>query len=640
MDENKNAEEVAKIIADGISDAAKVANETKISTTKSINARLDKFSEVFDSISTNILENTHLLRENLKLNIENLNNIKNKEKLDKFNEQLEKDTDKKKQEFLNNVRDENIKTENDDGFNFPNLGLGIFGGLASFSKVGGLALAGIMGPIVAKVVDGILTESLESTGFSKSLASSLGDSVGGATLGVVLGRVFGKRVSMLFGAAGFAASFGDDLLRASGFSDEDMKKTAVKAFGMEISVETVTDTVLGAMGLGISSYLTSSSFKDTLKNVYTNSGGFGALKSLKGLGAVAALAVGGLYVMYGDAAKKYLEEQMNVDHDIANVAVDTTYYTGEFASIGAMFGPEGALVGAALGLAVGLGSSILGWLQDNAAESMKKTDEELDKLNKFNKKELLDKVSKGEDVSDLLSEEAKKSGMAYANDQAKELVLSTTPATDLSVRLNSTAEGGSELASKDMLNAIGEKISNDDMSKAEMGAIYSNLLRMKSDYEKKLKALDDAEMILNPDEKQKKLNSLSGDANIVQNFKSNSMDTMLSDMLTYLEDKGAKSTPDVSKSIVNPQLNGIMSDTSAITGGVPVDRDRQLGGINASALDNSDKNITVVTNSPTTNVNQNVVGGSSSNKTSIVSTGSGGGYSANVYGIPSSAGAF
>lgn len=80
-------------------------------------------------------------------------------------------------------------------------------------------------------------------------------------------------------------------------------------------------------------------------------------------------AVALLTLAFGDEAKQFLEEQAGVPPEWADPAVDTASMAIYGATLGSMFGPTGMLVGAAAGLAVGLGFSIYNWLDRKKAEA-------------------------------------------------------------------------------------------------------------------------------------------------------------------------------------------------------------------------------------------------------------------------------
>ena len=108
----------------------------------------------------------------------------------------------------------------------------------------------------------------------------------------------------------------------------------------------------------------------------------GLLRKFKGIGPSLAIAAAGLAIAYGDELAEWIAGQMGVDNPETNETVQnmgTVLKIGGVAmSIGAMFGPPGILVAAAVTAAAGLGVLIHGWIQNTKAESAKKFEKDVD----------------------------------------------------------------------------------------------------------------------------------------------------------------------------------------------------------------------------------------------------------------------
>lgn len=94
-------------------------------------------------------------------------------------------------------------------------------------------------------------------------------------------------------------------------------------------------------------------------------GGGRGLFNLRNVARAGALGIlTGALAYYGEDVTNWLTEQ-GVPEDWATVAVDSTITIGQFATLGAMFGPTGALVGAAVGAAYVIGRGLYNWFQDS-----------------------------------------------------------------------------------------------------------------------------------------------------------------------------------------------------------------------------------------------------------------------------------
>jgi hypothetical protein len=78
-----------------------------------------------------------------------------------------------------------------------------------------------------------------------------------------------------------------------------------------------------------------------------------------GRGALAA-GLATFTIMAGNSLKDWLDDQGKLN-PITDTLVNATSFTATGASLGVMFGPKGMLIGAAAGLAIGLGYSLVNW---------------------------------------------------------------------------------------------------------------------------------------------------------------------------------------------------------------------------------------------------------------------------------------
>lgn len=117
-------------------------------------------------------------------------------------------------------------------------------------------------------------------------------------------------------------------------------------------------------------------------------GGGRGLFNLRNVARAGALGIlTGALAYYGEDVKNWLTEQ-GVPEDWAGVAVDSTITVGSFATLGAMFGPTGALVGAAVGVAYVIGKSLYNWFQDSKAAAQAQARAEIAALDPFEAEEV------------------------------------------------------------------------------------------------------------------------------------------------------------------------------------------------------------------------------------------------------------
>jgi hypothetical protein len=107
-------------------------------------------------------------------------------------------------------------------------------------------------------------------------------------------------------------------------------------------------------------------------------GGLINLRNVARAGALGIL-VGGLEY-FSEDVKNWLKNQ-GMPEDWANETVDSAITIGTFTSMGMMFGPKGALVGAAIGTAYVLGRKIYEWFEGRRAAAALAAQERLDAIN-------------------------------------------------------------------------------------------------------------------------------------------------------------------------------------------------------------------------------------------------------------------
>lgn len=159
---------------------------------------------------------------------------------------------------------------------------------------------------------------------------------------------------------------------------------------MSTTVSTVT-TWLGDTGVGdivstiIAGGLVSAAGKGVVMGLLgsgASGGSAGLLSKFRGIGPSLALAAAGLAIYYGDDVATWMADQMGVENAADNETVrnlGTVFQIGGAAmSIAMMFGPVGMIAVAAATAAAGLGVLIHGWVKNTKAESARQFEEDVE----------------------------------------------------------------------------------------------------------------------------------------------------------------------------------------------------------------------------------------------------------------------
>jgi hypothetical protein len=366
VDKDSSNKIVDRLIAEG-----SLIRNTGTNSIKSVRTDLAKFGALFESINSNIIEQTQILRNSLKIQID-------EEKIRKSAKELlraDRTVAEKSKEKVGPTSSAKLTSDQQAGGFLASLA-GLFGGAAA--GIGGSLLAAlktplrtalftVLAPAVGTLLGNITEEALLNMGSDPGTALKFGEAANLAGMWGMIGLAFGKRAGVIGAVAGAAASFGDEVLDAVGLDKNKM----VTLFGQEMKLETVAKGIMGALGASMATAVTSPAFMTSLGSFFKNTVGpdgevisrFARRRAL--IGGTIATAVLGAYIVYGDDVKNWLSEQ-GMPPDFATTVVDTTSYAVMGWSIGKMFGPYGAIAGTAIGFAIGLGMSIDKWLRDRA----------------------------------------------------------------------------------------------------------------------------------------------------------------------------------------------------------------------------------------------------------------------------------
>jgi hypothetical protein len=596
-------------IVDKLTSEGQLIRNTGANSIKSVNLRLDRFEDIFQTIQFNVVMQSAMLREMididnnaLKMQMEEARRAENARLLSLVagnddNKSVNKSVEKSRTD---------IQTVNRSGllptFDFAELLQG-GRGLLSLGTLFKGGLAAFLAPIIGEFVGDFVEQSMLNANFSEELSKSLGDAADRGAMAATIGSIFGKRAAAVFGAAGFASSFSDEMMDFMGLDPNNMQNI----LGMEFSNQQITEGILGAAGLAAGTALTSESlWKSLLNPVYDTVSAISKnakfLIMTKGLQLGAATAIMGLYLAYGDEAKLWLEENAGMPQGFADMAVDGLSFAATGASLGSMFGPKGALVGAGLGLAVGIGATVLGWLQKNYEETKQKYKEALDKTTD---EEILDAFSSGDMAGLNLGIE--NTGSVNASDRERMIRerVSSMGSVALSSTLGTTQTGGSELASAETFNMIADKFyGSENLSQEELDLLYSNLLNMKANI--------DSLIELNPAQD-------TVERNILNNLQNTGVIDDLPVLMEDLKAKGAQAgmtPPKVSieapvyQDAILRRASNPLPNISPVISSQPTLNTISSGTAASSVV------YAPVTNAPTTNIYQG--GGSVSNNSTVV----------------------
>lgn len=489
---------------------------------KAVLLKMDKFQDLFVSIDRSLMEQTAILRSNLSMNSEEIERLRREAN---FRQNSQQNTESVEPKSRPIPEVDGAATDKSFfggiaaliGGAFSGVGLSAFRGVIGKSVISAFGL--FLAPAIGNWVSDFIEQSLKNLNFDEITASVAGDALGNATTMGILGSIISKRMGLLFAGGGFVASFADDIANALGFTEEQMQKDLI----LGLSGQDISQGVMFAIGTTLSGILMK---KSVWSGLFSMSGtAASAILSKTGLGVLAKatipMAVAGLYLTYGEEAKRFLGNY--VPEDIANITVDTLGMAATGASIGAMFGPGGLIVGAAIGFALGLGKSIFDWMSDTQAEMEKevkanldqKTNQEIiDAAKNMNNTEFTEFIGQGSDEAHRRLSEIKVEDLGSALNQNSSPVMTTD---ELNNQLVSTID--SKLSSEYLSTA----------SKSELDAVYTDLVNYR-------KRIDDFAALVEKNPDIEKTNPAEVAA--LNTFLGSYDDSQLSKMITMMEGWG------------------------------------------------------------------------------------------------------
>lgn len=398
------AEDIGDKIVERLKQEGQLTRNTGTNSIKTLRTEFAKFTDVFQSINANVMEQTQILRETLQLQMEEANRAERARQLE---EARRSGPPTGGPSSAGGDRERQGPTPQGGGLmaGLASLfggGLGGFGGALGGTALAALrtplrtAILAVLAPAVGKLLGGFTEAALSELGADVNVATQFGEAANFAGLAGMVGLAFGRRMGLVGAGAGAAASFGDDVLDAIGLDKDSM----ISILGMEMQTETIAQGVLGALGAAVTTAATSPSFRASITNFFKDSvdadgnplSRFPRRRAM--IGGMIGTAVLGAYLTYGEDVKDWLETQ-GMPEGFADTTVDVVGLTAAGASLGAMFGPQGALVGAAIGFAIGLGKNVVDWMQGMREEATAEFNEQV-----ASAQEVMARAAAGEQVSE------------------------------------------------------------------------------------------------------------------------------------------------------------------------------------------------------------------------------------------------
>ena len=393
------AEDIGDRIVERLKAEGQLIRNTGTNSMKAVREQLFKFDDIFNSINENIINQTEILRKTLELEIDRAGDSERLAKLEEANRLAADSRPTSSQQTPRATPDTSEPASEKASGSFGGLG-NLFGGLGS--GVGGLAggiAGGLLGaikrplraailttlaPTVGKILGSLTEAGLLELGVEESMSKNFGDAANLAGIGGMVGLAFGKRMGLVGAGAGFAASFGDDVLDAMGLNKDEM----ISIFGQEMKLEKAAQGVMGALGASVTAVATSPGFAKHITSFVRDSvdvdgnplSRFPRRRAL--LGATIGTAVLAAYITYADDLKGWIEDQDFPEpvEGVATAGVDVLGMAATGAAFGMMFGPQGALVGAAIGFALGIGKTLFNWIEKRKQKTTAEFDKETEKL--------------------------------------------------------------------------------------------------------------------------------------------------------------------------------------------------------------------------------------------------------------------
>lgn len=358
-------------------------NRREIIESKQLRDSMARFGVAMEGLSKNVTGQTEVLNQMLSLQLEEMKKKEREEELARVRETEEKERERKKRE------DEAAKKKEKGGWS---LSVGV--DKVMDMKAGWMSLLGkgslaLLAPIAAESIKNIVTSGLEKLGTSDDFALAVGENIGSSIGWGMVGTIFGRKIGLAFAAGSMLWNVVDDKMDLG---------SHIQTIGDKLGFE-LSPYITDALGTSISSLLLLYAPTLLRRSIMASISGAGAISRLAITAATTAgpaiasalvagskIAIGGmmrflpvaaaagivaLYSNYGDQASAWLTEHTGTPVAWSDAAVQATSYAAAGATLGMMFGPQGAIIGGVVGLVASLGLSVWKWFKGREEEAKK-----------------------------------------------------------------------------------------------------------------------------------------------------------------------------------------------------------------------------------------------------------------------------
>jgi hypothetical protein len=372
-------------IIDTLKAEGEISREKGKFSNKSVVQELEKFGSIFDSISSSLQEQNETMKATLGVQIKSQKEESKRRELAETAAQKKDVREKKQVETTTKV-----KPPKGDSV------LGLIGNTLGGLK--GLAIKGVGGVVGATFLYQFAKGFIDER-YGDGTTAGFVDEVGEVMVGLKGSMAdFPKTVEAAKASAAKATELVDNVASVFEGVDFESMNTAMKNFSTKIgpASEKIIDFfenpltyILPTLAFGAISGATTRTTGQALgglmgPRVGLQPGGkINATTNLKAA-VIGAVAIG--VAIYGNKLKEWVNTQPWGDKEVfedykvsdaIGAGIDIGGLALQGATIGMMFGPKGALVGAVLGATVGIGIEVAKWWKGKQAENEKKMAQEL-----------------------------------------------------------------------------------------------------------------------------------------------------------------------------------------------------------------------------------------------------------------------
>lgn len=352
-------------IIDRLKAEGDLIRNTGTNSIKATNIQLAKFESLFSAISSNIAEQTDMMRTQLGIVADSQAAARTEAQFDEIKTQAEKPSGKESGEKPLSEVGEKTGNKIASALTMKNLAIGAAGLFVGYNLIKGAIDEATGGSFtnMEKAMGEVIWEDLPAA-FNNTMDYLKEIDWSGVQ----------SAINVMSGAI--------NAINWTNFT------SAINTMSNTVSTFT---TWLGDTGVGdivgavVAGGLVSAGAKGAVMGLLGNAaagGSPGLLNKFKAIGPGIALAAAGLAVYYGDDVATWMADQMGVENAADNETVrnlGTVFQIGGAAmSIAMMFGPVGMIAVAAATAAAGLGVLIHGWVKNTKAESARQFAEDVE----------------------------------------------------------------------------------------------------------------------------------------------------------------------------------------------------------------------------------------------------------------------